>query len=178
MPKQRKIEKLESIKNILSPLFKHTGLSWRIKEQKIIENWPEIVGQDIAQNTEASKVRGGVLYVKVSNPIWIQQLQFLKETIINKINWKIKDVGLNDLRFFVGQIELSSEGNFDKTLKIVQEKPSGEGESCLMPEEVKEKIAEIRDPEIRKLLTELYIKNKQGQMPKSERNKMKEEELG
>ncbi len=161
MPKQGEIE-LESIKSILSPLFKRTGLSWRIKEQKIIENWSEIVGQSIAQNTEPSKLRGGVLYVKVRTPIWMQQLQFLKETIINKINQKIKDAGLNDLRFFIGQIELSSEGHFDKTPRIVQEKPSGEGESCLMPEEIKAKIAEIRDPEIRKLLTELYIKNKQG----------------
>ena len=53
MPKKR--EKPESISNILTPFLKRTGLSWRIKEQKIIENWKEIVGQDIAQNTDKSE---------------------------------------------------------------------------------------------------------------------------
>lgn len=166
MPGKR--EKPESIGNILSPFLKRMGLSWRIKEQKIIENWKEIVGQDIAQNTEPSRLRGGVLYVKVSNPIWMQQLQFLKEVIIKKIHQEIKEVVVDDLRLFIGKIDSSPRGNLLSPPKNRAEDVllNKQEISPFMPENIAEKIAQIKDSEMRQLLTALYSKNKQKKRSK------------
>lgn len=161
---QRKSAYPEIIRNILSPFLKRTGLSWRIKEQKIIENWQEIVGRDIARNTEPSKLRGGVLYIKVSNSIWMQQLQFLKEEIIKRIHQEIKGVGLDDLRLFIGKIDSTpstylpatqENGGDNILLKKNQEI------SSFIPKEIEEKIGQIRDPEMRQILSALYTKNRQ-----------------
>lgn len=160
---QGKREKPEIIGNILSPFLKRMGLSRRIKEQKIIEDWKEIVGHDVAQNTEPSRLRGGVLYVKVSNPIWMQQLQFLKEVIIKKINQEIKEVVVDDLRFFIGKIDSSLKDYLLSTSKNREENIflSEQEISPFIPKEIAEKIAQIRDSEMRQLLTALYSKNKQ-----------------
>lgn len=159
-----KNKKPESIGNILTPFFKRTGLSWRIKELKVIENWTKIVGREIAQNTEPSRLRGGVLYVKVSNPIWMQQLQFLKEIIIKKIHQEIKEVVVDDLRLFIGQIDcppkdylLPTQENGEKNTLLKKEQEI----SPFIPKEIAEKIARIRDPEMRQLLSSLYRKNKE-----------------
>lgn len=161
---QRKSQKPESIGNILTPLLKRTGLSRRIKEQKIIENWKEIVGRDIAQNTEPSKLRGRVLYVRVSNPIWAQQLQFLKEVIIKKINQEIKEVVVDNLRLFIGKIDsppsdylLSIKENGEENILLKKQEID-----AFIPKEIAEKIGEIRDPEVKKLLYSIYSKHKQG----------------
>lgn len=160
----RKSAKPERISNVLSPFLKRTGLSWRIKEQKIIESWQKIVGRDIASNTEPSKLRGGVLYIKVSNSIWMQQLQFLKEEIIKKIHQEIKEVGLDDLRLFIGKIDsppniylaATQENGADNILLQKKQEISSS-----IPEEIEEKIGQIRDPEMRQLLSALYAKNRQ-----------------
>lgn len=161
MPGKR--EKPEIIGNILSPFLKRMGLSWRIKEQKIIENWKDIVGHEIGQNTEPSRLRGGVLYVKVSNPIWMQQLQFLKEVIIKKIHQKIKEAGVDDLRLFIGKIDSDPSDYLFSTAKNREEDilMNKQEVNPFIPKEIAEKIAQIRDPEIRQLLSTLYSKNKQ-----------------
>lgn len=162
---QKKSQKPESIGNILTPFLKRTGLSWRIKEQKIIENWKEIVGRDIAQNTEPFRLRGGVLFVRVSNPIWVQQLHFLKEIIIKKINQEIKDVVVDDLRLFIGKIDsppsnylLSTKENSEENILLKEKQEI----NAFIPKEIVEKIAQIKDPEMRQLLSSIYNKNKQG----------------
>ncbi|MGB9701013.1 MAG: DUF721 domain-containing protein [Thermodesulfobacteriota bacterium] len=162
---QRKNEKPESIRNILAPFLKRTGLNWRIKEQKIIKNWKEIVGRDIAQNTVPSKLRGGVLYIKVSNPIWIQHLQFLKEIILKNIHQEIKEVVVDDLRFFLGNIDSTAGGYLPANKEKGEENIFLSREQEIrefIPKEIEEKIAQIRDPELRQLLSALYTKNKQG----------------
>jgi len=163
MPKKR--EKPENISNILTPFLKRTGLSWRIKEQKIMENWKEIVGQDIAQNTEPSKLRGGVLYIKVSNPVWIQQLQFFKEMIVKNIHQEIKEIVVDDLRFFIGKIDPTPDSYLPANIEKGEEKIFLNGKQeieAFIPKEIEEKIAQIKDPEMRQLLSALYTKNKRG----------------
>lgn len=164
-----KSKKPESIGNILIPFLKRTGLSWRIKEQKIIENWEKIVGREIAQNAQASRLRGGVLYVRVSNPIWMQQLQFLKEVIIKKIHQEIKEVVVDDLRLFIGKIDYSPSDRLAATQENDEENTllkKKQEISAFISKEIAEKIGQIRDPEMRQLLSSLYSKNKQGKSSK------------
>lgn len=154
--------KPEKIKNILDPILARTGLKWRVKEQKIIEGWKHIVGADMARNTEAVKFRGGILYIKVSNSTWMQQLQFLKKMIIDKLQGEIKDISIDDIRFFIGEIQTKTEylpaAEKDTEIQEAQQKGGGRG---IFLKEVAEELAQIKDGEIRKLLATLYTKRRE-----------------
>lgn len=150
----------ETLNNILKPIISRVGLGWRIKEYKILEEWVDIVGQDMAANTQPVKVRGGVLHVKVSNSIWMQQLQFIKEKILNKINRRLAEVFLKDIWFFIGEIPPKNPPGQQE-----QREKKGSGEraklvSQVIQKEIASEIRQIKDPEIKELLISIYIKNK------------------
>ncbi len=68
---------LQNSKSPLSDGF----LRWRLEQQ-----WPEIVGPTISQNTVPCAWERGVLFIWVSHPAWIQQLTPMQEAIREKVN--------------------------------------------------------------------------------------------
>ena len=75
------------------------GFSGRLKKQEAVTRWSEIVGETIAAETEALRIDGDTLVVKVQKAAWRQQLIFLKDDLLGKIR---KEIGedIKDIRFF------------------------------------------------------------------------------
>jgi predicted nucleic acid-binding Zn ribbon protein len=76
----------ESIDDILRTVFvdKKFGASARVAE--LWGQWRKMVGDDVAEHCYPEKIAGEKLYIKVDNPVWCQQLDFLKEELKEKIN--------------------------------------------------------------------------------------------
>lgn len=74
------------------------GITDRLKKQRAVNGWSEIVGEKIAAETEALRIDGDTLVVKVHQAAWRQQLLFLKEDLLSKIR---KELGgdIKDIRF-------------------------------------------------------------------------------
>jgi hypothetical protein len=70
--------------------------------------WKEIVGESVALNTQPSVIRNRILFIKVSHPTWIQQLQFLKPTLLEKLNGFLGEPLIEDIRFRLGKIAEAS----------------------------------------------------------------------
>ncbi|MDQ2872955.1 MAG: DUF721 domain-containing protein [Candidatus Eremiobacteraeota bacterium] len=68
--------------------------------------WPAIVGPDVAQQSRADELTGGVLLVVTRSSAWSQQLSFLGERIVESI---ARRTGANvaRLRFRVGRVTRS-----------------------------------------------------------------------
>ena len=79
--------------------LKKAGLYQGVKSVKILELWPKIVGEKIANKTEANYINNGTLFVEVSNSTWRQELQFQKQKIIKKLNQKLKKKIIRELIF-------------------------------------------------------------------------------
>ena len=90
---------MEHIGGALKKLIKKQGLEKEIIQQKALDLWEEVVGKKIKEHTEPVDVRFGVLTVKTSNPVWRQELQFQKTSIVNSINKKLKKTIIKDIRF-------------------------------------------------------------------------------
>ena len=103
MTRQRKRERSENfvpVGQILARVMKGLGLEDKLRERELIENWPNIVGPEIARFSQALRVRGGVLYLKVDSPAWGQELHFLKPQLLERVNEScgpglIKDIRLS-----------------------------------------------------------------------------------
>ena len=93
------------LKDIISDLFKENTLPFNIKDARIWMVWDEVVGPSISKNAQPSGIRDKKLKVIVSNPIWLQELQFTEESIRDQINMKLGRKAIQKIDFRVGVIQ-------------------------------------------------------------------------
>ena len=70
-------------------------------EQKAILIWDAIVGERIAGKTKALYARDRKLIVEVENSTWMNELQFLKQEMIEKLNEKLGQWIIDDIHFLL-----------------------------------------------------------------------------
>ncbi|HQP41745.1 MAG TPA: DUF721 domain-containing protein, partial [Smithella sp.] len=86
MRKRKPQTRLQSISEILFPILKKRGMISKIEEKTLQTLWPKAVGPQIALQTRPDSLRNGTLFVKTASSVWVQQLHFMKEEILVKLN--------------------------------------------------------------------------------------------
>ena len=99
----------ESLGAVLEQSLKRLDLAARLNDYAVWPIWNDVVGQVIARNAQPEKIRNGTLFVKVSSPVWMQQLQFMKDMIAGKLNHRLQGETVKNIFFMVGRIEPSAE---------------------------------------------------------------------
>jgi predicted nucleic acid-binding Zn ribbon protein len=146
----KKNPQLEHVGAVLDQSLKRLDLAPRLDEYSVWPIWNEIVGKTIARNAQPEKIRNGTLFIKVSSPVWMQQLQFMKNMIADKLNQRLKQDIVKNIFFMVGRIDAAEEE------ALTQPHPNQATETA--EREVNEEFltsiddAEIRDA-FKKLLT-------------------------
>jgi hypothetical protein len=100
---------LDSFGNVLSGLAKRLGLESRLIELRLQHHWHEIVGEPMASHTWPAQIRFKKLYLIVRNSVWLQQLTFLKPTLLTKLQTASGAASITDLAFRVGEIPGETE---------------------------------------------------------------------
>lgn len=62
------------------------GLERGIGEQRLLQQWEELVGPAIAAHSTPQRLRGGVLWLQVGEAAWRQELSLMRRELIAKIN--------------------------------------------------------------------------------------------
>ena len=96
---------LERLGTVLDQSLKRLDLSARLEQYGVWPIWNDVVGKTIANNAQPEKIRNGTLFVKVSSPVLMQQLQFMKEMIAEKLNQRLKGEVVKTIFFMVGRID-------------------------------------------------------------------------
>lgn len=86
------------ISSLLAELIQKKGWKKQINRNKIFLIWEKIVGAEIAHHAQPQIVRGKVLWINVSDSVWIQHLQFQKMIILEQINHYLS-TSIKDIRF-------------------------------------------------------------------------------
>ena len=89
---------MQSLKKVLKKTLKKTGVKEKLKENSTHLIWREVVGEKISQNVETKEIRNGVLFLKAKNPVWRNEIHLIKNNIIGKLNKKLKNNIIKDLR--------------------------------------------------------------------------------
>jgi len=151
MPKNhRKRDAAERLGELLDQSLRRLDLGQQIQAYGIWPIWNEVVGAPVARNAQPEKIRNGTLFVKVSSPVWMQQLQFMKDLIAEKINHRLRGEVVRNIFFFVGQV-------------AVPDLDSGAGSDPVMPpaagaESVDDEFLDsLQDPEIRQAFKKLLV---------------------
>ena len=80
---------LTSLKDIIASLMTDSGLSINPEDGLIWRVWDDTVGPVVARNAHPLWIRKGRLRVKVSEPIWLQELGLAEKAIRDKLNEKL-----------------------------------------------------------------------------------------
>ena len=62
-------------------------------------HWAAVVGPQVAGVTQVESVRDGVLFVRVKNSVWANELTLLKEDMLRRLNSKLGGRILTDIHF-------------------------------------------------------------------------------
>ena len=96
--------KPKPIRSILESTLKGLEIDVQLKTYSIWSAWKEIVGESIAFNAQPRSIRNRILFIDVSHQTWIQQLQFLKPALLEKVNTFLGEPYIQDIRFKLGKI--------------------------------------------------------------------------
>lgn len=98
---QRK-DKLTSLKDIIASIFGDSNLPFNPDDALIWKVWDEAVGPAISQNARPLWIKDRNLRVSVSDPIWLQELRFVEQTMRDKINEKMGRKAVEKIEFRLG----------------------------------------------------------------------------
>jgi predicted nucleic acid-binding Zn ribbon protein len=101
---RKKMPKPASLGTILQQAVEASRIDVDLDAYRLWQQWDEVVGAAIAQNTRPEAIKGKLLLVKVSSAPWMQQLQFLKPELIEKLNQTLGKELVEDIRFQIGQV--------------------------------------------------------------------------
>ena len=95
---------LTPLKDIISSLFSASELPFNLDDARIWEVWGEVVGPGIANHAHPSWIKNGRLRVVVSDSIWLQELEFVGETIRDRLNGKLGRKAVDKIEFRLGSV--------------------------------------------------------------------------
>jgi predicted nucleic acid-binding Zn ribbon protein len=75
----------------------------RMKVYRLWTFWDEEVGEAVAAHAQPAGFRAEVLSVRVDSPSWMQELQFLKEGIRERLNRRLGEELIRDIYFVSGK---------------------------------------------------------------------------
>jgi len=89
----------------LSEILKKALDKWKltkpIKRHEVLEKWESVAGPQLAARSRAVRFQGGNLLVEVDHPAWIQELNFLKPKLLEKIAKFFPESQVKGLRFIL-----------------------------------------------------------------------------
>lgn len=146
-----KSNKPENISDLLGGLFRQRNWQERFGLHALFSFWDEVVGDDIALRAQPDLIRGTVLWVRVSDSIWMQQLHLSKNLMMEKVNARLGESKITDIRFRI-----------DPTLGKPKPEPVPEPEPEPIDQERLKKaeamFASLPDKELQQTLRRLWIK--------------------
>jgi len=90
------------IKEVIDTIFATSALPINFDDMKIWKLWDGVVGKKVAEHAKPFSIKKGILLVKVTDSIWLQELEFKTEGIKEKLNSKLQRQAIKKIRLRVG----------------------------------------------------------------------------
>jgi hypothetical protein len=95
---------MRSTDSLIPALFASFGLSAKLDEHRLMAEWSQLVGAQIATHTMPREVRGRTLWVVVDSSTWLHELTLLKPLLLAKIAPRAGKADVRDVRFVIGEV--------------------------------------------------------------------------
>ena len=156
MAKQTKNPSWSATGEILRAVVPHFAQSHRWQEYQVWEIWEDVMGEMLARKARPKKIHNGKLFVTVSNSALMQELQFAKATIRDRLNTKLGTNAVRDIVLVIGRVR-------------DQEVHSTPSVQRLLPLFTELQVPSLNNPELEAALTKLLRARRQRLLQKRAR---------
>lgn len=139
---------------LIESLLRQRGFEGKLREYRAWQVWDEVVGPQIAARARPSRIRDGVLEVRVDQPVWMQQLQLMKPKILARLNERLEGA-IRDIYLRRGRNEPQT-AEPPPALPAWRAQPLTEEESAA----IEAALACIHDPELRRSMRAILVRQK------------------
>jgi len=149
--KERKSQ-IVHIKEIIDDMFAASALPIDLDDARIWKLWDGVVGETIAKHARPSRIKKGVLLIKVTDSVWVQELEFKAETIRENLNRKLQREAIKKIRFRVGTPQEHKQTS--------KKRSRHENDRTLTPKKqrnMEEILTRVKDKELRSSLHRIMI---------------------
>jgi hypothetical protein len=150
---------VSSIKEVLDTL----PVKGRVREYGLWKAWDELVGQQVSRRCQPERVKDGILFLKVTSSVWMQQLQFMKSMIIEKVNGQMGEGAVRDIRFRIGRMDQERRSVREPWRDVTLSR-----ETLSM---IEEQLSSIRDNELREAIKRVRVREEQVKEWRTQRRK-------
>lgn len=91
---------MKKVGSLLSSTLKALGIEEGMRLRTIQKEWSSIFAEPLSLHTCPVEIKDGDLLVNVDSPVWLQQLKFLKQDILERL----KPYGVKDIRLKHGRL--------------------------------------------------------------------------
>ena len=102
---RKKMNKPAQLGSVLQDAIKTARVDANLDACRLWQEWNTVVGEAISQNARPEAIKGKLLLVNVSSAPWMQQLQFLKTELLQKLNESMGKDAVEDIRFKIGPVD-------------------------------------------------------------------------
>ena len=104
MKKKKNNKGVEHIGSVIDNVLKTYQCESGGNMEQVWHLWDSTVGETIAANAQPEAFKGKILLVNVTSSVWLHQLRFLKEDIINNINHALGETFVEEVKFKIGPV--------------------------------------------------------------------------
>lgn len=140
------------VADLLTEALRGKPAERRLKEGRIWLLWDEAVGERIASVARPVGFRGGTLTVAVANAPWMQQLNFLKQGIMDKLNALLCGPVVTEIYLKAGMTE-------PPPAPSSEQRPPARELTTVEKEFVREETESIEDPELRAIISRFMARH-------------------
>ena len=90
---------MKSIGELILKNLRAQGLETPLQQKRLIEAWPEVMGDLIAGYTQEVFIKNQTLHVKLTNPALRADLAMMRAEIVKKLNTAVGSQVIVDIRF-------------------------------------------------------------------------------
>ena len=149
------------VAGIVKDLALRYGWGARLSRGMIWDVWEEIVGPQVAIHAWPERfTERDILVVAVTDSVWMQQLCFQRQLLIDKLNACLPSgARIKDIRFVLGDVaEVRSRWFFHKAPKRDMLKKGKVRLPKRVLDAAEDMMEPLRDQELRQAMTDLYLK--------------------
>lgn len=93
-------ESAERLADLLSRFLKRQGIDARIRQSAVLDQWPTLVGPEIAAVTRPMSIaEDGTMFVAVRSHAWMSELAMMERELLASVNRLTADKPIRQLRW-------------------------------------------------------------------------------
>ncbi len=91
------------VDSVLAALLEKHGVKEQVERMSVLNLWPELVGEHVAEVTKAKGVSEATLFVEVRTSAWLMELNIMKGEFLVRVNERLGDVPLERIVFVLAE---------------------------------------------------------------------------